>query len=54
MTDPETCDHEFEESDEFPDQEICIHCFLVCRHRWEEQPGEPPVDACTLCGAVRE
>lgn len=25
-----------------------------CEHQWEEQPGEPPVDVCPLCGARRE
>ena len=24
-----------------------------CRHDWQEQPGEPPRDTCSLCGAVR-
>ena len=25
-----------------------------CDHDWQEQPGEPPVDVCWHCGAVRE
>ena len=25
----------------------------TCKHRWEEQPGEPPRDVCPKCGAVR-
>jgi hypothetical protein len=25
-----------------------------CDHTWEEQPGEPPIDVCTSCGATRE
>lgn len=25
-----------------------------CEHDWQEQPGEPPVDVCNSCGAVRE
>lgn len=25
-----------------------------CAHEWDEQPGEPPVDTCSRCGAVRE
>lgn len=25
-----------------------------CAHDWQEQPGEPPVDVCSSCGAVRE
>lgn len=25
----------------------------VCKHLWEEQPGEPPVDVCPQCGKVR-
>lgn len=25
-----------------------------CIHEWHEQPGEPPVDVCSQCGAVRE
>jgi Zn finger protein HypA/HybF involved in hydrogenase expression len=25
-----------------------------CEHQWEEQPGEPPFDACPKCGARRE
>ena len=24
-----------------------------CEHDWQEQPGEPPVDVCSSCGAVR-
>jgi hypothetical protein len=23
-------------------------------HDWQEQPGEPPIDVCFKCGAVRE
>lgn len=30
----------------------CGH--LLCDHDWQEQPGEPPVDVCSSCGAVRE
>jgi hypothetical protein len=26
----------------------------TCEHDWQEQPGEPPVDVCSSCGAVRE
>jgi len=26
----------------------------LCPHRWVEQPGEPPFDACPDCGATRE
>jgi hypothetical protein len=26
---------------------------LSCDHQWEEQPGEPPMDVCVKCGAVR-
>lgn len=34
-------------------------CSRTCEHaedehEWEEQPGEPPVDVCTSCGATRE
>ncbi len=25
-----------------------------CDHDWQEQPGEPPIDVCSSCGAVRE
>jgi hypothetical protein len=25
-----------------------------CDHDWQEQPGEPPVDICNSCGAVRK
>lgn len=25
----------------------------TCNHDWQEQPGEPPVDVCPKCGAVR-
>lgn len=25
-----------------------------CAHTFEEQPGEPPIDVCTSCGARRE
>lgn len=25
----------------------------ACEHQWEEQPGEPPMDVCSSCGAVR-
>lgn len=24
-----------------------------CKHRWEEQPGEPPEDVCIHCGLAR-
>lgn len=24
-----------------------------CDHEWQEQPGEPPVDTCSRCGATR-
>lgn len=27
---------------------------MKCEHDWQEQPGEPPVDVCSRCGAVRE
>lgn len=26
---------------------------INCEHDWQEQPGEPPVDTCSHCGAVR-
>jgi hypothetical protein len=26
----------------------------TCDHDWQEQPGEPPFDVCSNCGAVRE
>lgn len=26
----------------------------TCNHDWQEQEGEPPVDVCSQCGAVRE
>jgi hypothetical protein len=26
----------------------------LCDHDWQEQPGEPPVDTCSNCGAVRK
>ena len=24
-----------------------------CVHDWQEQPGEPPIDTCSSCGAQR-
>lgn len=27
--------------------------FEPCKHDWQEQPGEPPVDVCIQCGEVR-
>lgn len=26
----------------------------ACSHEFQEQPGEPPVDVCPLCGEARE
>ena len=26
---------------------------IYCDHDWQEQPGEPPVDTCSHCGATR-
>jgi hypothetical protein len=25
----------------------------TCEHEWQEQPGEPPIDVCSRCGAVQ-
>lgn len=35
---------------------VIAECTVVneCEHDWQEQPGEPPVDTCFRCGAIRE
>lgn len=30
-----------------------IHVVETCIHQWIEQPGEPPIDICNLCGEER-
>ena len=52
------CDHTLPEGhDEFEkaiNTAVDNHESLLCKHQWEEQPGEPPRDVCTSCGRVRE
>ena len=52
-----TCNYPKEEA-EFCELRIFLIDLIIaqrtCEHDWQEQPGEPPIDVCPSCGAIRE